>query len=216
MQDFVVSRYSKAMTTIKLKDDDELINIAISKSNTMFISQNGYYLLINSNEIPLVGAKASGVKGINLKDDTLIKGLTFSDSAEYITIFTNNRTAKRIKISELTRLTRAKKGNLLIKKVKTNSYYVVNALAIQNKDIIDIKSDNEIKDIKATEIPIMDLTSTGSQISKYNIDDAFKKTELYNYLHQEKEISNELSKDTDTKSSIEELTIDDFIDEFKI
>ena len=62
----------------------------------------------------------------------------------------------------------------------------------------------------------MDLTSTGSQISKYNIDDAFKKTELYNYLHQEKEISNELSKDTDTKSSIEELTIDDFIDEFKI
>ena len=216
MQDFVVSRYSKAMTAIKLKDDDELINIAISKSNTMFISQNGYYLLINSNEIPLVGAKASGVKGINLKDDTLIKGLTFSDSIEYITIFTNNRTAKRIKISELTRLTRAKKGNLLIKKVKTNSYYVVNALAIQNKDIIDIKSDNEIKDIKATEIPIMDLTSTGSQISKYNIDDAFKKTELYNYLHQEKEISNELSKDTDTKSSIEELTIDDFIDEFKI
>lgn len=216
MQDFVVSRYSKAMTAIKLKDDDELINIAISKSNTMFISQNGYYLLINSNEIPLVGAKASGVKGINLKDDTLIKGLTFSDSTEYITIFTNNRTAKRIKISELTRLTRAKKGNLLIKKVKTNSYYVVNALAIQNKDIIDIKSDNEIKDIKATEIPIMDLASTGSQISKYNIDDAFKKTELYNYLHQEKEISNELSKDTDAKSSIEELTIDDFIDEFKI
>ena len=67
--DLEVTRTSKPMTVIKLKDNDELINVTVSQEKTLFVSKRGYYLNILTNEIPLVGPKASGVKGINLKED---------------------------------------------------------------------------------------------------------------------------------------------------
>ncbi len=218
MQDFVVSRYSKAMTAFNLKDGDELVNVQLAKENTLFVTHNGYYLLIDTSEIPLVGAKASGVKGINLKDDFLVAGLSYSNDLEYLALFTNNKTAKRIKTADLVKTTRAKKGSTLIKKVKTNSYYIINALTSSHRDTLAIKSDSEIKEIKPADIPIMDLASTGSSITKYPIDDSFKKPELFNFLKKSKDVVEESSPipEDPPEQVPEELTIDDFIDEFKL
>lgn len=72
LKDFEVTRYSKPMMAIKLKDDDELINADTSSDEVLFVTNNGLYLRFNTNEIPVVGTKASGVKGINLKDDYVI------------------------------------------------------------------------------------------------------------------------------------------------
>lgn len=72
LKDFEVTRYSKPMTAIKLKENDELINADISKEEVLFVTSNGLCLRFNTNEIPIVGLKASGVKGINLKDDYCI------------------------------------------------------------------------------------------------------------------------------------------------
>ena len=80
-----------------------------------------YYLRYLNEEIPVVGIKASGVKGINLSDDEVIYGGNFNDCDEYLNVFTNNFTAKRIKLTDLKALSRAKKGNMLIKKNKTVS-----------------------------------------------------------------------------------------------
>ncbi len=120
--DLEVSRTSKPMTVIKLKDDDELINVKLSSLNTIFVSHKGYYLNIKTNEIPIVGPKASGVKGINLKDDFVVSGDSYNSDAEYINVITENKTAKRVKISDLELMSRAKRGNLIIKKTKTFTY----------------------------------------------------------------------------------------------
>ena len=69
LKDFEVSRYSKPMVAIKLKDNDELINADIAKDEVLIVTNNGFALRFNTSEIPVVGTKASGVKGINLKDD---------------------------------------------------------------------------------------------------------------------------------------------------
>ena len=234
LKDFVVSRYSKAMLAFKLKDNDEVIAVNQSKPRTVLISEAGYYVNIDTEEIPVVGARASGVRGMNLKDDVLAAGLSL-DSSEYLSIFTNNRTAKRVKVSELETHNRAKKGSTLIKKVKSFDYKIIKVLLTDGKDELFLKCDNEITKIKNTDISILDLKSTGGTISRYKIDDVFASTVVDSSLKNNKYANEEvktLEENTDKvveeiqESQIEEkkeethkeeqVSLNDFFDEFKI
>ncbi len=234
LKDFVVSRYSKAMLAFKLKDNDEVIAVNQSKPRTVLISEAGYYVNIDTEEIPVVGARASGVRGMNLKDDDLAAGLSL-DSSEYLSIFTNNKTAKRVKVSELETHNRAKKGSTLIKKVKSFDYKIIKALLTDGKDELFLKCDNEITKIKNTDISILDLKSTGGTISRYKIDDVFTSTVVDSSLKNNKDANEEvktLEENTDKvveeiqESEIEEkkeekpkeeqVSLNDFFDEFKI
>ena len=233
LKDFVVSRYSKAMLAFKLKDNDEVIAVNSSKSRTILVSEAGYYVNIDTEEIPVVGARASGVKGMNLKDDILVAGLSL-DSNEYLSIFTNNKTAKRVRLSELETHNRAKKGNTLIKKVKSFDYKIIKVLLTDGKDELYLKSDNEITKIKNTDISILDLKSTGGAVSKYKIDDVFANTIFDSSLKNNKNGKEEVvSEENDDKvvaetqelekeekreeiPKEEQVSLNDFFDEFKI
>ena len=212
LNDFIVSRYSKAYTAMKLKDTDEVVNVCITKPNVLIVTKTGYYLNYMASEIPLSGPKAAGVKGINLKDDTVISGICYSEKDEYIDIFTNQKTAKRVKLSELNMLSRAKRGTTLIKKVKSTNYEIIKAFSTSTKDIIGIKSKEDIYLVKNSDIPIMDKESTGSVILKQTISDVFISQELD--IIKDEDI--ELPKIKKEEEKIQELTIDDFLNDFKL
>ncbi len=163
--DYFATRISKPMVAMKLKENDEVIYAGRALDKVLLTSCNGYYCYFSKLEVPLVGLRGSGVKGINLKDDYLVSLNTFNE-IDYINIITKQNTAKRIKISDIEETGRAKRGNAILKKVKSNPYLVLNVLLGKN---LVINLDGEIKEIKATEIPIMDISSTGSSISKKNI-----------------------------------------------
>ena len=229
LEELIVSRYTKPINAMKLKDDDELVSVVKDNGRAIFVTETGYYLNIDSNEIPVVGAKASGVKGINVKDDHVVTCMSPENYDEYITVFTNKNTSKRIKISELDTMTRAKKGSTLIKKVKSTNYKITNAISVNNRDVVSIKTDGDFKEIKTTELPIMDLSSTGSTISKTTIEESFKVAELVERkielnvtegqkLKPKDEPTNEVEEIElpKTKEENQELTIDDFLDDFKL
>lgn len=218
LKDFEVTRYSKPMMAIKLKDDDELINADTSSDEVLFVTNNGLYLRFNTNEIPVVGTKASGVKGINLKDDYVIYASPIKRE-EYLNIYTNYKTIKRVKVNELVSISRAKKGNMLFKKAKTKDYKINFAYLTVTKDTNIYRTDNEIHELKTSEIPIMDLASTGSSV-KYNYDLFVLKKELIDLTKVEKNDDKEDVQTTDeevkpTKKE-EQLSFASFIDDFKI
>ena len=212
LKDFEVTRYSKPMTSIKLKENDELINVTIAKEDVLLITNNGFYLKFKTAEIPIVGVKASGVKGINLKDDYVINAGSIMEEHEYLNIFTNYKTGKRIKLNELTISNRAKKGSMLYKKVKTKDYKVSFAYLTTSKDINIIKLDNDISELKNSEIPIMDLISTGSQITKKNVDIWALKPIEVNLINKSVEIEEDKKeeKKENTQLSFDTFNIEDF------
>ena len=228
-KDFIVQRYSKPLTAMKLKDEsDELVSAfkCLDKSDVIMVSKNGYYVKYNLSEVPVIGPKGSGVKGINLKDDELVSLSVVKDTDEYINIATNNKTAKRVKLLELATMSRAKKGSLIMKKVKTQNYFIIDAFTSESRDDICLKSDSEIREIKNSDIPIMDTLSTGSLISKYMIEKVFIKANLIKQkdveIGKEESIDNEdvIITDepimTNDNPEVKEFTLDDFIDDFKI
>ena len=144
--------------------------------------------------------------------------MSLKQDVDYLGIITDKHTAKRIKTNDLERASRALKGSSLIKRVKSKPYFISNAFALDIKNIIGLKVNGEIKGIKASDIPIMDMASTGSTITKQNLEDTFVATELL-----EKKLDENNSKEEQkaeekniTNEEIEELTIDDFINDFKL
>ena len=209
LKDFEVTRYSKPMMAIKLKNDDELVNVTTAKEDTLFVTHNGFYLRFKTSEIPVVGVKASGVKGINLKEDYVIYGSDIKEEDEYLNIFTNMHTGKRIKLSDLSLISRAKKGNMLFKKAKTKDYKLDYAYLTNSKDVNLCKIDTDIKEIKNSEIPIMDITSTGSVLSKKQVDLWALKPVDVNLITKEEKKEEEVKEQ-------EQLSFNDFVKDFKI
>ena len=213
LKDFEVTRYSKPMTSIKLKDNDELINADIAKDEVLIVTNNGFALRFNTSEIPVVGTKASGVKGINLKDDYCIYASPINNQ-EYLNIYTNYKTIKRLKLSDITLITRAKKGNMLFKKAKTKDYKILFSYLTETKDINLYRVETDIHELKNSDIPIMDIASTGSQV-KFNYDLFALKKDLIDLTKKSLE-EPVVEEEPKLVKKEEQLSFDSFIDEFKI
>ena len=178
LNEFKVQRYSKPINMMKLKDKDEIINVSYDNKENIFIAtQNGYGLWYKTNEVSPVGIKAAGVKSINLKNDTVVSGELF-DNTTYISIITDKGTAKRLKFEELEQGTRANRGTLLMKEIKSNPSKIVNIYLLSGKENLGIVTDNYIKYIKINDIAIMDRFSNGSYIVKDKINATFKLCDL--------------------------------------
>lgn len=218
--DFKLSRYSKPASCIKLKEDDLLISAMLEKEDAVFLTTNtGYGLSFLSEEIPVVGVKASGVKSMKLKDEKIVSMNNFSyNHEEFIIIITDKGTGKRVRLSEFPISTRARRGLLTIREVKTNPYSIVKTFIVDSKKYLGIKN-GEIKTLKITELPILDRYSTGSQISKKEISDAFIVSELVEEEQFDSEKVKNSSGEIKIKKdqvSLEEIddrlmTIDDFL-----
>jgi len=216
LEEFKVTRYSKAMKCMKLKDSDKVVSVTIESGKEVFIAtKKGYALRYKTNEIPVVGIKASGVKAISLKDDEVISGRLFNIGS-YLTVITSNGTGKRIKLSEFEVSTRARRGNLLVRDVKTNPYKIL-SIFVDSKNLGIIT--NEINNIKSTELPIVDKHSTGTVISKTGINDCFEIKELEKEIKEEEIVIEDVEEIIEISlDEVDEkiLTIDDFLDDFEI
>ena len=223
LNEFKAMRYNKPIVCMKLKYDDEIVSVSSSSENEVFIStSNGYGLWYSASEIPVVGLKAAGVKSIKLDNDFIVSAEIFNKTSEYITIFTDKNTAKRVKLSEMEKSSRARKGLLLVRLVKTNPHRLLSTYITDSKDKIGVINLKGINIFKNSEIPIADRYSTGSSISNVRVVKTFIPKELEN-KDDIKEVENievlteEPKKEVSLKEIDEEiLTIDDFLDDFKI
>ena len=222
---FEVSRYTKPISCIKLKDDDELVSVSRCDGvETLIITNDGYALKYNTSEIPDLGLKTSGVRSIKLNAGAyVVSAFVVSELKEYLCIFTDRNTAKRIHIADLDKTTRAKKGSSILKSPKSKKYTIIKAFNIGSKSIFGI-IDKEIGYIKASDISIMDKSSTGNTYTKKNVEDIFvlsKYTDITNQVKEEKVEAKEEKKDENKEEKAEtkkeqQLTMSDFFEEFKI
>lgn len=205
-------RYSKPIVSTKLKEEDLVTNIQVNNgTNVLITTSNAYSLLFDSSEVPTTGLRTSGVKAINLKEDTVVNGLVLSNDDDYLAVFTNKGTGKRIKLNELEMSTRARKGSLILRNVKTNPHSIIKAMTISSRDNFGLKTKSGIQLMKASDLAIMDFNSTGTKLSKEDILDVFVPCELETRTEKEPIVTPE------KRMTLEEidqkiLTIDDFLD----
>ena len=204
LKEFKLQRYSKATSCMKLKDNDYVIASFLETSPYLFLTtDSGYGLSFKTEEVPVVGVKASGVKGIKLKDDNLVSVNQYDpEKDEFISIITEKGTGKRVRLSDFEVSTRTRRGLQVIREVKTNPYKILKTFITDSKNYIGLKN-SDINKYKLTELPISDRHSTGSQITKHNITDAYLDAVL---VRNNKEQINLISEeDVNIKKEAEEI-----------
>jgi topoisomerase-4 subunit A len=184
MNEFDVWRTYKSRPTlcIKLKTDtDEIISADLIEENShkdvLLVTNMAFGLYYDLDEVPVVGARAAGVKSINLKADDFVVDSLILDRGEdvTITIVTQRGSIKRMKVSELSKLGRAKRGLMVLRELKSNPHRVFSVVKNQDNKMIHIVAENnKVYQVNYKDLPINDRQSNGSFIIDEKQDGSVK------------------------------------------
>ena len=121
---------------ITLKDNDELISVrkTTGQDQIFMCSSNGRMARFDEEEIRIMGRTASGVRGINLKDDICV-GTEVSEPGKMLLVVTENGYGKKTTMDEYRETKRGSKG------VKTLN------ITEKNGRIVGFKSTDNEKDL---------------------------------------------------------------------
>nr|WP_309099437.1 DNA topoisomerase IV subunit A [Fredinandcohnia onubensis] len=164
---YKAQRYSKPLVAINLKNDDEVVSVHITNGNmdVFLVTHLGYGLWFGEEEVNVVGARAAGVKGINLKDgDYVVAGSAVPPSTPAeLSIVTQRGAVKKMKITEFEKATRAKRGLVMLRELKNHPHRVAGAHFVTNVDELFLKTQNgKIESIETKSLRPNDRYSNGS------------------------------------------------------
>ncbi|MFQ8705216.1 MAG: DNA topoisomerase IV subunit A [Thomasclavelia sp.] len=170
LKDFEVSRYSKPLKCMGLKNDDKVIGVKLTDNNqgVILTTKAGYGAMYSEQEVSIVGVKASGVKAISLKNDELVSLNIFDPMINSsLMIVSENAGIKRIKIGDITPCNRATKGSLLYKNPKSKVIYTKKAIVIDNQQKIVITlNDQTTFEFRATDYNYASLEQKPTTFTK--------------------------------------------------
>ena len=128
---------SKSVKYAKLKDEtDQIVAVApIKLDDVLLISQNGYALRFNIEEVPVVGAKAAGVKAMNLKEDDALQSAFICNTSSFY-LLTQRGSLKRVSIEEIPETSRAKRGLQVLRELKNKPHRVFLAGAVAEQGFV--------------------------------------------------------------------------------
>jgi topoisomerase-4 subunit A len=141
---YKAQRYSKPLVALNLKGDDELVDVHVTTGQQeLFIAtKNGYGLWFDEEEVSVVGPRAAGVKGINLKDgDEVVSGQIIDPKNDVLVLTTQRGAVKRMNLSEFDKTSRAKRGVLMLRELKKNPHRIVAVIAASLHDTLEIDTD---------------------------------------------------------------------------
>ncbi|UTE75795.1 DNA topoisomerase IV subunit A [Rossellomorea sp. KS-H15a] len=154
---YKAQRYSRPLVGINLKGDDELVDVHITDgSHDVFIATHlSYGLWFAEEDVNIVGPRAAGVKGVNLKDDDfVVSGKIIRDPAkDFIFLATQRGAVKKMKLAEFEKTSRAKRGVIMLRELKSNPHRVVSIEAVKDTDKVGLLTTKG----KAEEVNVSDL-----------------------------------------------------------
>ncbi|WP_064093379.1 DNA topoisomerase IV subunit A [Rossellomorea aquimaris] len=135
---YKAQRYSRPLVGINLKGDDELVDVHLTDgTQDLFLATHySYGLWFPEEDVNIVGPRAAGVKGINLKDgDYVVAGKVVTDPMkEYVFLATQRGAVKKMKLTEFEKTSRAKRGVIMLRELKSNPHRVVKIEVVKDTD----------------------------------------------------------------------------------
>ena len=172
-------RYSKVMTAMKLKNNDEVVdmNITYSDEDLLLITKEGYYNRYDNMILSDLAPKAQGVGGINVKNDEAVVLLSIKKDDDILVV--NQKGGMKRIHNELLELTnRNTKGNRLFKQTKSNPNEVYEATIVNSYTNLMIDDNSLLKYLDVKEIPYMDTSATFSSVIDLNDSFSYIKKDL--------------------------------------
>ncbi|KRM62553.1 topoisomerase IV subunit A [Paucilactobacillus vaccinostercus DSM 20634] len=172
-KDYLPGRnYKKHPSTyIKLKQETSVVlNVTYYRPNSvnqtvLLMSYTGLALRFDLAEVPTNGARTAGVKSMNLRDDDCVVNMALCDEGDNIALITTRGAYKEMKLEEIPTTSRARKGVLILRELKTNPHRVADFIdyPASFEGALEIITDRPIiQDVLTNDHPLGSRYSNGS------------------------------------------------------
>ncbi|TWT12158.1 DNA topoisomerase IV subunit A [Streptococcus sp. sy004] len=172
---------SKSLTFMKLKDaSDRVLSLApIQLEEILLFTWMGYGLRFEASEVPILGLKAAGVKGVNLKDDDHVQAVFPVQSTAFY-LLTQRGSVKKVAVEQLAVTGRAKRGLQVLRELKSKPHrvYMAGNVGASPQELIIHTQSNQIYQVDVAALSLSDRTSNGSFIADSMASDEVVKAYL--------------------------------------
>ena len=153
---------STGVQAIKLKENDEIVNVDfLDDEEVIIITNGGRGIRFETSDITPIGRYTGGCKSISLKEgDSVLGSIVRLTNMDYLAIFTREGNGKRIKINDLPLQKRGGVGVILTKEVP------VSIVPVNDKSTLLAIGMAKSICISADQIPINAKEATGVKIIK--------------------------------------------------
>ncbi|KGR78844.1 DNA topoisomerase IV subunit A [Ureibacillus manganicus] len=150
LTEYAVSRYSKTIRTMNIKNDDEMVHVSLITpgKDLLLTSYQSYTIRFDLEELPVTGVKTGGVKGMNLKDNDYLVSINSieKDTEHDLIVITHRGAIKRMSSSEIETSSRAKRGVVILKELKSNPHRIFAVITVKPDDTIKIITENNVEE----------------------------------------------------------------------
>ena len=150
---------------ISLRESDELISVRKTTGNDMVLlgSSSGRMVKFNESSIRVMGRTASGVRGINLEENTCI-GAEIATDDDKILIVTEKGYGKQTYVREYRETSRGSKGVKSLNITEKNGSIAAFKLVSDNSDVIIITNTGMLIRLPLTQVSTLGRVTQGVRL----------------------------------------------------
>ena len=209
LQDFMASRYTKALSCFKLPAKEKLVAAFLTngKTDIAVLYQTGQIVRYDENQVPIVGLKAGGVRsGSRAITSQLVGGVGLTDdSKRNIMIVTDKGGLKPVYPRYINSSGRNTVGTLSFKSFKSDHHDAVGMITYADNDVIHVVSNFKSFTYNVKDVPYQPIDKI---IAKFVTTSKMEKlvaiTNSYTIYVDEKTIAHKLPKNSVEIASFDE------------
>lgn len=184
---------TSGIIAIKLKDDDQLIDVkqTTGSNSVIIVTKKGKCICFSEEDVRAMGRVAGGVRAIKLDKDDEVVSMSLVDPEQELLVVTENGYGKRTPVKEYKIQVRGGKGLLTYDKSKfKKTGALIGAMVVDEDDeVLLINSEGIIIRIRANEISELGRATQGVKIMK--VEDETKIVAMAKVIKEEDEASEE-------------------------
>lgn len=164
-------RRGKVIKAINLQESDEVQSVHFANEERLgILTNNGNFVIINTNDIKAIGRTSMGVKGIKLSDgDYVIDSHLVKESDKYLISISKDGIIKKVNLSEFSVCNRNIKGKR-ISEIKDGDKVLKYLTINEDCDIIIVSKKKSIK-ISTSELRVLSRAAVGVKSSTLDNND---------------------------------------------
>ena len=158
---------SLGLIAIELREDDRLVDVAITNGNqdVMLFSSDGKAVCFNESDVRSMGRGAMGVRGMRLQEGQQVIALIIASEGTVLNI-TENGYGKRTKLAEFPRHNRGGQGVIAIQTSARNGSVVGATLVEDSDEIMLITDAGTLVRTRVDEISVVGRIAQGVTVIK--------------------------------------------------
>ena len=163
----------KGLTAIVLKEEDELIDVALTdgRKEILLVTTFGQCIRFRETDVRCTGRVSMGVIGINLADQDRVVSMLLADEGEYMLTASEKGMGKRTLISEFSVQNRGGKG-VRCYRIMEKTGNLIGALEVdEDNEIMMINSDGIIIRMNCSDISVVSRITSGVKLMNLNDKD---------------------------------------------